>query len=84
MKAYLNTNELFIRDLYACANRRRRLNVRLISENAWQTLFAYNQFIRPYPADLEDSEPNFTILHVLEFHPDPERHGTRKPASGPS
>jgi len=84
VKAYLNTKDLFIRDLYACANPRRRLNVRLISESAWHTLFAYNQFIRPYPADLADFEPTFTILHAPEFHPDPERHGTRQPASGPS
>jgi len=84
VKAYLNTKALFIRDLYACANPRRRLNVRLISESAWHTLFAYNQFIRPYAADLADFQPNFTILHAPEFHPDPERHGTRKPASGPT
>jgi phosphoenolpyruvate carboxykinase (ATP) len=84
VKAYLNTKELFIRDMYACANPRRRLNVRLVSENAWQTLFAYNQFIRPYAADLADFQPNFTILHAPEFHPDPERHGTRKPPSGPT
>ncbi|MBI3242413.1 MAG: phosphoenolpyruvate carboxykinase (ATP) [Chloroflexi bacterium] len=84
VKAYLNTKELFVRDLYACANPRRRLNVRLISESAWHTLFAYNQFIRPYASDLGDFEPTFTILHAPEYHPDPERHGTRKPASGPT
>jgi phosphoenolpyruvate carboxykinase (ATP) len=84
VKAYLNTKELFVRDLYACANPRRRLDVRLISESAWHTLFAHNQFIRPYPADLADFEPTFTILHAPEFHPDPERHGTRKPPSGPT
>lgn len=84
VKAYLNTKELFIRDLYACANPRRRLNVRVVSESAWHTLFAHNQFIRPYPADLADFQPNFTILHAPEFHPDPERHGTRKPPSGPT
>jgi len=85
VKAYLNTKELLVRDLYAMAtNERRRLNVRLISENAWHTLFAYNQFIRPYPADLADFEPSFTILHAPEFHPDPDRHGTRKPPSGPT
>jgi phosphoenolpyruvate carboxykinase (ATP) len=78
VKAYLNTKELFIRDLYACADQRHRLNVRLISETAWHTLFAYNQFIRPYPADLADFAPGFTILHAPEFHPDPNRHGTRK------
>ncbi|MBM4425114.1 MAG: phosphoenolpyruvate carboxykinase (ATP) [Chloroflexi bacterium] len=84
VKAYLNSKELFIRDLYACANPRRRLNVRLISESAWHTLFAYNQFIRPYASELENFEPTFTILHAPEYHPDPERHGTRKPASGPT
>jgi phosphoenolpyruvate carboxykinase (ATP) len=84
IKAYLNAKELFVRDLYACANPRRRLDVRLISESAWHTLFAHNQFIRPYPAELEEFEPTFTILHAPEFHPDPERHGTRKPASGPT
>ncbi len=84
VKAYLNTRELFVRDVYACANPRRRTNVRLISENAWHTLFAYNQFIRPYPAELADFQPGFTILHAPEFHPDPVRHGTRKPPSGPT
>ena len=78
VRAYLNTRELFVRDLYASADQRHRLNVRLISETAWHTLFAYNQFIRPYPADLADFEPGFTILHAPEFHPNPERHGTRK------
>jgi phosphoenolpyruvate carboxykinase (ATP) len=84
VKAHLNTKELFIRDLYACANPRRRINVRLISECAWHTLFSHNQFIRPYPADLADFEPHLTILHAPEFHPDPDRHGTHKPASGPT
>ncbi|HLB47589.1 MAG TPA: phosphoenolpyruvate carboxykinase (ATP), partial [Anaerolineales bacterium] len=73
VKAYLNTKELFVRDLYACANPRRRLNVRLISETAWHTLFAYNQFIRPYSSELENFEPAFTVLHAPEYHPDPER-----------
>ncbi|MBI5293174.1 MAG: phosphoenolpyruvate carboxykinase (ATP) [Chloroflexi bacterium] len=83
VKAYLNTRELFVRDLYACADPKRRIKVRLVSESAWQTLFAYNQFIRPDSSDLADFEPTFTILHAPEFHPDPARHGTRKPPSGP-
>ncbi len=82
VKSYLNTKELFVRDVYACANPEHRLNVRLISESAWHTLFAYNQFIRPYASDLADFVPGFTILHAPEFHPDPDRHGTRKVANG--
>ena len=31
VKAYLNSKELFVRDLYACADPARRMNVRLIS-----------------------------------------------------
>ncbi len=84
VRAYLNTKELFIRDVYACAEENHRMNVRLVSESAWHTLFAYNQFIRPYPAELPDFEPSFTILHAPEFHPDPIRHGCRKPAHGPT
>jgi phosphoenolpyruvate carboxykinase (ATP) len=84
VKAHLNTRELFIRDVYAGADPAHRLNVRLISESAWHTLFAHNQFIRPYPAELADFAPSLTILHAPGFHPDPERHGTRAPASGPS
>jgi phosphoenolpyruvate carboxykinase (ATP) len=84
VRAYLNTKELFIRDVYACANPDYRLHVRLVSESAWHTLFAYNQFIRPYLAELADFEPSFTLLHAPEFHPDPARHGTRKHAHGPT
>jgi len=77
VKAYLNGKDLFIRDLYACADPKYRLKVRLISENAWHTLFANDLFIRPPAAELADFKPDFTILHAPEFHPDPARHGTR-------
>ena len=80
--AYLNTKELVVRDLYACADPAHRLKVRLISESAWHTLFAHDLFIRPSPEELADFEPNFVVLHAPEFHPDPDRHGTRRPASG--
>jgi len=82
--AYFNTKELFVRDVVACADPKHRLKVRLISENAWQTLFAHDLFIRPSPQELADFQPDFTILHAPEFHPDPARHGTRQPASGPT
>lgn len=84
MIQYLNEKELFVRDLYACADAQHRLRVRLISESAWHTLFADDLFISPPTEDLSDFEPDFTILHAPEFHPDPDRHGTRKPESGPT
>jgi phosphoenolpyruvate carboxykinase (ATP) len=84
VKAYLNTRPLVVRDLFASANPAHRLRVRLVSESAWHTLFASNLFIRPTAGELAHFEPNFTILHAPEFSPDPERHGIRRPAAGPT
>ncbi len=81
---YLQTRRLFVRDLFASADPDHRLKVRLVSESAWHTLFAYNLLIRPSAEELASFEPNFTIVHAPEYYPDPERHGVRRPASGPT
>jgi phosphoenolpyruvate carboxykinase (ATP) len=47
---YLKSNELFVRDMYACADPAYRLRVRFISTSAWHSLFIHNLLIRP-PAD---------------------------------
>ncbi|PSR00433.1 MAG: phosphoenolpyruvate carboxykinase (ATP) [Bacteroidetes bacterium QS_9_68_14] len=39
--------DLFVQDLYAGANEDHRLPVRIVTEKAWHSLFAYNMFIRP-------------------------------------
>src|SRR5690606_5252917 len=38
MLAYLNGKEFFVRDAYACADSRYRLNLRVINEHAWANL----------------------------------------------
>ena len=68
---YLSERELFVRDLYACADPANRLRVRLIDEMAWTNLFANNLFIRPPAEDLPDFQPDFTILHAPELKADP-------------
>jgi phosphoenolpyruvate carboxykinase (ATP) len=75
--AYLGRRELFVRELYACADPASRLSVRLIDEMAWTNLFAHNLFIRPAAEDLPDFRPDFTILHAPEFKADPKIDGTR-------
>ncbi len=74
---YLSERELFVRDLYACADPENRLCVRLIDEMAWTNLFANNLFIRPPAADLPDFQPDFTILHAPELKADPAVDKTR-------
>lgn len=76
--AYLKgRDELFVRDLFAAADPEYRLNVRFISENAWQMAFVDNMFIQPAGDELADFQPQFTVLHAPEFRADPARHGTR-------
>ena len=52
VQAYLQGRELFTQDLYAGADPAHRVRVRLVSTEAWHTLFARNMFIRPDAAEL--------------------------------
>lgn len=74
---YLQTKDLFIRECYVGADKRYRINVRLISEKAVAALFAGTMFIpENNPKILEDFSPEFTIIHAPNFKADPKRDGT--------
>ena len=47
MKSFLVEKDIYVRDTYACADEKFRLNIRVVSEFAWSNLFAYNMFLRP-------------------------------------
>ena len=77
---HLGGRERFIQDLYAGADPTYRLRVRVVTENAWQALFAQNLFIVPTAAERAadaDREPDFTVLHAPSLSADPDAHGTR-------
>ncbi len=78
MNQYLADKELWVRDCYACADSNYRISIRVVNENPWSNLFAYNMFIRPEAADLEDFKPDWQILQVPGFKADPETDGTRQ------
>ena len=75
--AHLSGQERFATDLFAGADKRFRLNVRVLSSSAWHSAFVHNMFIRPDPAQLEHFVPSFTVLHAPELEATPARHGTR-------
>ncbi len=77
VRAFLDTRELFVQDLFGGADPAYRLSVRFITPSAWHALFVRHMFIRPQPADLARFQPGFTVLHAPEFQADPTRHGTR-------
>jgi phosphoenolpyruvate carboxykinase (ATP) len=73
---YLDGKDLFVRDARAGADPVYGINVRVVSESPWHSLFAYNMFLRPTAEELASIVPDFTILHAPHFKADPAKHGT--------
>jgi len=74
---HLEGKDLFVFDGYAGADPRYRLKVRVITEDAWQCLFARNMFVREEDgATLASFVPDFTVLDVAHFDAEPQRDGT--------
>jgi len=78
MCAYLTGREVYVRDAFACADDKHRLNIRVINEFPWSNMFAYNMFLRPTDEELNNFDPEWTILNAPGFMADPEKDGTRQ------
>ncbi|WP_394330329.1 phosphoenolpyruvate carboxykinase (ATP) [Urechidicola croceus] len=75
---YLSDKELYVRDAYACADDKYRMNIRVINELPWSNIFAYNMFLRPTTEELDDFNPEWTIINAPNFMADAEIDGTRQ------
>ncbi|WP_034062617.1 phosphoenolpyruvate carboxykinase (ATP) [Lacinutrix jangbogonensis] len=75
---YLSEKEVFVRDSYACADEDYKLNIRVINEHPWSNMFAYNMFLRPTEAELENFSPEWTIVNAPGFMADAKEDGTRQ------
>ncbi|MBT4186807.1 MAG: phosphoenolpyruvate carboxykinase (ATP), partial [Gemmatimonadales bacterium] len=73
--AYLNDHEIYVQDARAGEDATHGINVRVISESAWHSLFAYNMFLRLSAEERVDFVPGFTVLHAPHLKADPARHG---------
>jgi phosphoenolpyruvate carboxykinase (ATP) len=78
--ASLRGKELFVQDLYAGADPKYRLPIRVINEYAWHNLFVRALFVRPSSEELKTHHAEFTIVAAPEFQADPQRDGTRSEA----
>ncbi len=70
-------DELFVQHLFGGSQPEHRVNVRVITELAWHSLFIRTLLVRPTPAELADFEAGFTIINLPSFAADPARHGCR-------
>ena len=77
MQEFIDSHEVYTQDVFACADLRYRLKVRVVSELAWHSLFARNLFIRPSAEELLNFEPDFTVISLPSVKADPEKDGTR-------
>ena len=73
---YLNQRDLFVQDAAAGASKQYRAPIRVVTENAWQSLFARNLFLRLSDSEAVSQIPKYTILHAPNLKADPAIHGT--------
>ena len=74
---HLSERDIFVQDLYVGADPKYRMPIRVITEQAWHSLFARTMFIRPERDELADMQPDFTVLQAPSFFADPAVDGTR-------
>ena len=68
---------LFVQDLFGGSQPEHRVQVRVITELAWHSLFIRTMLVRPEASALADFLPEFTIIDLPSFKADPARHGCR-------
>jgi phosphoenolpyruvate carboxykinase (ATP) len=76
--AYLSNRDVYVRDAYACADEKYRLNLRVVTEYPWSNQFASNMFLRPNREELKDFDAEWNIICAPGFLADPEVDGTRQ------
>ena len=78
MMSYLEKEQVYVRDMYAGADKTHRLGVRFVTTMSWHNLFCYNLFIQPEPYKLIDFMPDFTVICCPAFKGERNTEGIRK------
>jgi phosphoenolpyruvate carboxykinase (ATP) len=78
LKAYLIGKDVYVRDAYACADDKFRMNIRVTTEFPWSNMFAYNMFLRPTDAEIDTFDAEWNIVCAPGFKADPAIDGTRQ------
>lgn len=75
---YLSGKKVYVRDVYACADDRHKMKIRVINELPWSNMFAYNMFLRPSEEELNNFEPDWVIINAPGFMANATEDGTRQ------
>ena len=77
MIAHMAGRDYFVQDLFGGADPAYRLDVRVVTELAWHSLFCRHLLRRPDAESLASFVPDFTIINCPSFQADPDTHGCR-------
>jgi phosphoenolpyruvate carboxykinase (ATP) len=69
--------EVFVFDGFAGADPAHRLPLRIITDQAWHSLFARQLFRRPHPEELAAHQPQFTVIAAPDCLADPANDATK-------
>lgn len=75
-----HAEKLYVMDVFAGADERYRLPVRVVTEKAYHALFTWNMFRNPTEEELAVHKPEMTILAAPSLVAKPEEDGTRSGA----
>ena len=74
---YVEGRDLFVQDCFAGADPSYRLPIRIITEQAWHSLFARHMFIEARDSVGRPAHtPEFTVIDLPGLHAEPSHHGT--------
>ena len=68
---------LYVQHLFGGSQPEHRVNVQVINEFAWHSLFIRTMLVRPTREELADFASEYTIIDLPSFRADPARHGCR-------
>ena len=77
LAALKDQGELYVADLFGGSQAEYRVNVRVITQMAWHSLFVRTLLVRPTADELAGFASEYTIINLPSFKADPARHGCR-------
>ena len=75
--ALTDKKQLYVQHLFGGSQSAHRVNVQVVTELAWHSLFVRTMLVRPTAAELADFSSDYTIVDLPSFRADPARHGCR-------
>ena len=74
MVAHMAGRDYFVQDLVGGADPAHSINMRMVTELAWHSLFIRHMLRRPDREDLDDFVADYTVINCPSFKADPARH----------